>query len=424
MSLSERSMPSRRIAYLNSQYPALSHTFIEREIAAVRAQGWEVHTYSVRPCPSDQLRSVSMRAEAASTRVLLADKGRVAAASARLARRHPAAWAAAARCAVRAGYGTVKGRVWQGFYLAEAVLLHEWMREAGLRHVHVHMANVSADVARLVTVIGEAVDGPGSWSWSLTVHGYAEFQYVEQWDVPAKILSARGICAISDFTRSQLMRLTTPDQWSKIEVVRMSVDADAYAPPSRPRVRDGGPLRLVTVGRLVALKGIPTLVEAVQILAERGVPTVTRVIGGGEDMAALQEQVERAGLADSFLLCGPVGQDDLPAHYHWADVYVSPSFMEGLPVVLMEGMATGLPAVATNISGVPELVVDGVNGLLVRPGRADLLADALDRLAGDRVLREELGGRGRRTVLEEFVPQVTGPAMASFLERMRPAGDL
>ncbi|WP_116112802.1 glycosyltransferase family 4 protein [Austwickia chelonae] len=421
MPVVEKLTSSRRIAYLNSQYPALSHTFIEREIAAVRRQGWEVHTYSVRPCPPDQLASGTMRSEAASTRVILQDKAQVAAASARLIRNHPTAWAAAARCAVRAGYGTVRGRVWQGFYLAEAVLLHEWMREKGLRHVHVHMANVSADVARLVTVIGEAVDGPGTWSWSLTVHGYAEFQYVDQWDIPAKIRSARGICAISDFTRSQLMRLTTRDQWSKIEVVRMSVDADIYSLPPRPRNRSEGPLRLVAVGRLVALKGFPTLIEAVRILADRGIPTTARVIGGGEDMAALQEQIEQAGLADSFLLCGPVGQDDLPAHYHWADVYVSPSFMEGLPVVLMEGMATGLPAVATSIAGVPELVVDGVNGLLVRPGRADLLADALTQLAGAPQLREELGAQGRRTVLEEFVPQVTGPAMASFLERMHPA---
>ena len=118
----------------------------------------------------------------------------------------------------------------------------------------------------------------------------------------------------------------------------MSVDPQVYAPPQPPR-SGHGPLRLVTVGRLVALKGIPTLLEAVQLLAERGVATHTRVIGDGEDMAALRARVAAAGLTDSFELVGAVGQADLPPHYHWADAYVLPSFLAGLPTVLLEGMA-------------------------------------------------------------------------------------
>lgn len=409
--------PTRRIAYLNSQYPALSHTFIEREILALRDQGWEVHTFSVRPCPDSQLRSAAMRAEHATTRAILSDKKNVAEATRRLFTRHPRAFLAAARFAANAGYGTLKGHLWQGFYLAEAVVMHEWMRELGLRHLHVHMANVSADVARLVTVIGETVDGPGTWTWSVTVHGYAEFQYVDQWDIPAKIRSACGISAISDFTRSQLMRLTTTDQWDKIEVVHMSVDPDHYPPPEVPRTAEG-PLRLVTVGRLVALKGIPIVLEAIRLLQERGIPTVTRVIGEGEDLADLQELARSWDLEECVEFTGAVGQDDLPQHYHWADVYVLPSFLEGLPVVLMEGMSTGLPVVATGICGVPELVFDGRNGLVVRPGRADLLADALEQLARDPQLRDTLGARGRETVLAEFTPASTGPAMSDFLGRV------
>lgn len=406
----------RRIAYLNSQYPALSHTFIEREIAAVRDQGWQVATFSVRPCPPGQLKSRAMVTEFERTRVIQADKANAVAALGRLGGRHHAALAAASALAARSGDATMKGKTWQAFYLAEAVVLHEWLRDRGLRHVHVHMANVSADVARLVVAIGEAIDGPGTWSWSLTVHGYAEFQYVDQWDVPAKIRGALGIAAVSDFTRSQLMRLTTPDQWHKIEVVHMSVDPQTYAPPRSPRDHDG-PLRVITVGRLVALKGIPTLIDAILLLAARGVPTHARVIGDGEDMADLRRRVEAEGLTDSVELVGAVGQDDMPGQYQWADAYVLPSFMEGLPTVLMEAMATELPAVATNISGVAELVVDGDSGLLVRPGRADLLADAIERLARDPELRVRLGRGGRAAVLAEFTPATTGPAMAAFLDR-------
>ena len=404
----------RRIAYLNSQYPKISHTFIEREIAAVRAAGWDVRTFSVRPCPADQLKSQAMRAEFARTPVLLGDKRHVAGAVGRLARRHPSALATAGAVAARAGDDTPKGKTWQAFYLAEAAVLHEWLRAAGIRHVHVHMANVSADVARLACRIGCAIDGPGTWTWSLTVHGYAEFEFVEQWDVRAKIRDARGIAAISDFTRSQLMRLSTPEEWDKMRTVRMCVDPRAYAPPPTPRAHDG-PLRLITVGRIVALKGIPILLDAIRLLATRGITTHTRVIGDGEDLGALAERIAREGLADAVDLVGPVGQDDLPAHYAWADAYVLPSFMEGLPVVLMEAMATELPVVATNISGIPELVIDDVNGLLVRPGRADLLANALTRLAADPAERARLGRAGRASVLAEFTPAQTGPAMDDFL---------
>lgn len=407
-------VPAHRIAYLNSQYPAISHTFIEREVAALRANGWEVHTFSVRPCPPEQVTSAAMRADLAGTRTLLADKGVLARATADLARRHPGVLARAGALAARSGDATPKARLWQGFYLGEAVLLHSWMREAGLRHVHVHMANVSADVARLTTAIGELIDGPGTWSWSLTVHGFGEFQYVDQWDISAKIRQARGIAAISDFTRSQLMRLTTPDQWDKIVVVHQSVDPQRYAPPATPRQHDG-PLRLVTVGRLVALKGIPTLFEAVAMLRDRGIATQVRIIGDGEDGPALRETLRRRGLEGIVEMVGAVGQDELPAHYHWADAYVMPSYIEGLPVVLMEAMATGLPAVATQISGVPELVVDSRTGLLVRPGRADLLADALERLAADPRERHRMGEAGRRAVLDDFTPATTGPAMDAFL---------
>ncbi|MBW3084580.1 D-inositol-3-phosphate glycosyltransferase [Austwickia sp. TVS 96-490-7B] len=413
-------MPAiRRIAYLNSQYPAISHTFIEREVTALRDQGWQIDTFSVRPCPPQQAISAAMRAELSSTAVLLADKAVLARAVAEMAAHHPDVLSWAAGQAARVGDRTVRAKIWQGFYLAEAVLLHQWMRERGLRHVHAHMANVSADVVRLATMMGERIDGPGSWSWSLTVHGYAEFQYVDQWDIPAKVRQARGVAAISDFTRSQLMRLVGPEQWDKIEVVRMAVDPDRFAPPPAARNHDG-PVRLITVGRLVPLKGFPILVEAVSLLQSRGIAVQVRIIGDGEERADLQHRIDQAGLQGLVELVGPVGQDDLPAHYHWADVFVLPSFIEGLPVVLMEAMATELPAVASGITGIPELVVDQVNGLLVRPGRADQLADAIAQLAADQSLRTRMGQAGRRSILAEFTPRTTGPAMTAFLDRVIP----
>jgi glycosyltransferase involved in cell wall biosynthesis len=107
--------------------------------------------------------------------------------------------------------------------------------------------------------------------------------------------------------------------------------------------------------------------------------------------------------ADEIVMfLGAVGEEDLAEQYAWADVFCLPSMMEGVPVVLMEAMARGLPVVATQITGIGELVEDQTSGLLVRPGRADLLADALERVARDIDLRATLSREGYRRVTEEF----------------------
>lgn len=414
------------VAYLTSRYPALSHTFIEREVAALREQGTRVDTFSVRPWAPEDLKSRSMRAEAERTTVLLgADRSRaVPRAHAALARRRPGAYAAGLGRALRSGDDTAKARLWQCFYFAEAVLLHEQLRARGLRHVHAHFTNVAADVARLTVAIGRAIDGPGSpWRWSMTVHGPTEFENVDKVDLAAKVEDADAISVISDYARSQLMRLVDPSHWDKMSVVRMSVDAQAYPPPADGRVRAAGePLRLLDVGRLVPEKGAPVLLEALALLRDRGIATTTRIVGAGELEETLRRRVAELRLGDVELV-GPVGQDEIPAYYRWADAFVLPSFQEGLPVVLMEALATELPVVTTRIAAIPELVVDGVTGRVVPPGRADLLADALEQLARRPQDRTRLGRAGREAVLREFTPATTGPAMADFLAGVHPRTD-
>lgn len=410
-----------RVAYLVSQYPCLSHTFIEREVLGLRAQGVDVQTHSVRPCPESELRSAVMRDEAGRTPTLHGTSpADIAAAHAALARRSPAGYAAGLATAARGGRTAVKPKVWQGFYFAEAVVLYERLRASGVRHLHAHFANVACDVARIVTAIGRAEDGPDAgWRWSFTMHGPTEFEEVSAHDLPAKVEDADGVSAISDFCRSQLMRLVGPEHWAKIDVVHMTVDPEAYAPPPGRAVE--GPMDLLSVGRLVPEKGSPVLLEAVSLLRERGVDVHLRLVGGGPLADSLAADVARRGLESVVDLVGPVGQDDMPAEYRRADVFVLPSFQEGLPVVLMEALATELPVVTTRIAGVAELVVDGTNGRLVPAGRADLLADAVASLA-DPDTRAGFGAAGRRAVETAFTPLTQAPAMAEFLARVTPRG--
>ncbi|WP_345710882.1 glycosyltransferase, partial [Kineococcus glutinatus] len=315
---------------------------------------------------------------------------------------------------------TARSRTWQSFYLAEALVLLEELRRRGIRHLHVHFANGSADVARLVVAMGRALDGPqAGWRWTLSMHGPTEFEAVTAHDLPAKVRSAAAVACISDFCRAQLMRHSEPSSWPKLHLVRMGVDAARFTDASAERAqRPTGPLRVLFVGRLVPEKGPALLLDAVaELRRRRGAAAVElRVVGGGPLEDGLRRQVRAGGLGNAVSLLGPLANEELPPQYRWADVFCLPSFAEGVPVVLMEAMATGLPVVTTAIAGVPELVRDGENGLLVPPGRVDALVDALLALADDPRTRHRLGAAGRGRVVGEFDPALNADRLVAALQ--------
>lgn len=403
-----------RVAYLVSQYPAVSHVFIEREVLGLRARGVEVHTFSVRKPDPKTLHSQVMRDEAAATVVLQEDPKALALSNARVATRRLRPYATALKQALGSGERALKQRTWQVFYLAEAVKLYETMRERGLRHVHAHFANNGADIARLAVALGRAIDGPDAgWCWSFSMHGPTEFEEVTAFDLAAKTEQADGVACITDFTRSQLMRIVDPAVWPRLDIVHMSVEPERFAPPASREHE--GPLRVLDVGRLVPEKGGPVLVDAVGQLKDRGVDVQVRFVGAGDLMERLRADIAERGLDDRVELLGNRSQEEILEQYLWADVFVLPSFQEGLPVVIMEALSTQLPVVSTRINGIGELVVDGVTGRLLTPGRADLVADALEQLAADPELRQRLGAAGRQAVLDGYTTAQTSEQMEHFL---------
>ncbi len=410
---------NRRLAYLNSHYPAVSHTFIHREINALRAQGFEVHTFSIRGCDPADLKTAAMREENANTTVLLGgDVSLWLTSHLSLLRRHPFAWIKGIARALRSGDQNLKAKVWQLFYFGEAVVLHHEMDRRGLRHVHVHHANVGADVARLATTIGRSIDGNRSWIWTLTVHGSREFEISQQWDVPAKLADATAVSCISDFCRAQLMRHMARGGWDKLSIVRMSVDPEHFLPPSGGRDHDG-PLRVLSVGRLVDLKGLPMLLEALADLHHRGRRVQARIVGQGPTEADLRRQCQELAIEQVVTFTGAVGEDAIVEHFQWADVYVSASFLEGLPVVIMEAMSTALPVISTQVGAVSELITEGVSGLIIPPSTADAIYAALIRLYEDPGLRQRMGSAAREAVLAAYTPRTTGPAIAKFISEAR-----
>jgi glycosyltransferase involved in cell wall biosynthesis len=380
-----------RVAYLASRYPAVSHTFIAREVAGLRARGVEVDTFSVRAVgAADALAEDDRRSRATTTNLLpLGPRGALGLLATTL--RHPRAVAGLVAGAVR---GTGRFRPRGAAYALEAVVLHRHLRRRGIRHVHAHFANVAADVAALTTELGRRLGDEGR-TWSFTMHGPTELADVTGFALPWKVTEADGVLCISDFCRSQLMGLVTEAEWPKLHVVHCGVPLPAFAPVERA---GDGPLHVLCVGRLVPEKGQALLLEALRTLLDDGVAARLTLVGDGPRRADLERRAAELGLGDAVHFAGAVGQDEIRRHYVEADVFALPSFAEGVPVVLMEAMATGLPVVTTRIAGIPELVEDGVSGCVLPPGRVDLLAAALAELAADPERRRRMGAAGRAAV--------------------------
>jgi colanic acid/amylovoran biosynthesis glycosyltransferase len=403
-----------RVAVLCSRYPAVSHTFIQREVQALRREGVEVETFAIRRARPDEVLSEADRAEWAATYPILPPRAAdLLRAHGRALRRHPRAWLATLGRALALTPGTPRGTLWQLFYFAEAVVLWDRVRRRGIRHVHAHFADVASDVALLATTLGNRAY-VGGWTWSLGFHGPAQLYGVREHRVPAKIDDAAFVACVSDYLRSQLMMFVDPREWPKLHLVRTAVDPSSYAPDGRPRSNTG---RVLTVARLVRGKGVDVLLDALAVLDRRGVRPEAMLVGDGPERDRIARRAQELGLDERVALVGAVGQDEMRDHFAAADVFCLPSFSEGVPVVLMEAMAMQLPVVATRVTGVPELVEHGRSGVLVPPGRADALADALEKvLRAPIARRREMGAAGRERVTAEFTPDRSAKRLRKLFE--------
>ena len=382
-------MNRQPIAYLASEYPAISHTFIFREVQALRGQGFDVKTASIRRTQNAAKMTQAEKAEAEATfRIKNAPPGLALRAHLGLMLSAPGAYV---RMACKAGALALKspaGAFKALAYFAEAGILLHWLRREGVGHVHVHFANPAATVA-LIAAAGNTVP------FSLSVHGPDVFYNVGPNLLAGKVAAARFVRCISFFCQSQVMRLVPFREWPKFHIVRCGVDLGAYGVRAEP---DNDIPELLCVGRLVPVKGQHVLLQALGGLRRGGAQFHLTCVGDGPDRTSLEAHCRELGLDDAVTFTGAVGQDAVHAYYDRADVFVLASFAEGLPVVLMEAMAKGIPCVSTRIAAISELIEDAANGFLVHASDVEGLADRLGQLLADRPLRERLGIEARKTV--------------------------
>ena len=386
-----------RIAYLTGQYPEVSLTFILREVEGLRALGADVRTCSIRETPPEQHPGPAEKAAAASTfHVLKTARNPLPLLAAQSpALRMPRRYFGALALALRTRAPGLRALIYQLIFFVEATVLARHLKREKIDHLHNHFVFGSATVAMLAS---ELTGIP----YSFTLHGPADLLEPYRWRLDEKTARAEFVCVISHYARSQLMFFSDPAHWHKIRIIHCGVDPALYDRPAGPPLPARRPdeIRLVFVGRLAPVKGLRVLLEALAQLTEELPQLHLVLVGDGPDRANLEAAA--APLGDSVTFTGYLSQAEVAQAMQGADICVLPSFAEGVPVVLMEAMASRKPVVATQVAGVGELVEDGENGFIVPPGDMEMLADRIRTLAGDAKLRARMGAKGRARVCAEF----------------------
>jgi glycosyltransferase involved in cell wall biosynthesis len=378
-----------------SRFPAVTETFVLEEIRDLRARGVDVEVFPLFGASGGEVHA-AWRALAPHTHYHAALSWELLAAQAYWARRKPRAYLRAWWDALRATAPSRKLLVRAPAVIAKAALVARRVEALGVRHVHAHFATHPALAAWVVRALAGA-------SYSFTAH--AHDLYVDTAMLREKVADARFVVTISEFNRAFLERLCGPEAARKVHVVRCGVDLSTFEP--RPRRAPDVPT-FVCVASLRPYKGHAVLLDACRLLRDRGVRVRTLLVGDGELRRRLEARIAREGLAGMVKLLGARPHEEIPALLAGATAMVLPSVrardgqMEGIPVALMEAMAAGVPVVATRLSGIPELVVDGETGLLVPERDPAALADGMERLAGDPALGARLAAAARDAVAERF----------------------
>lgn len=402
----------RSVMYVVSRYPAVSHAFISSEIASLRRLGLDVQTIGLRRSDTADLLTPEDLAEYERTFALRP------VAPLHLLTEHAAALLSSPRNylrSLRSACHTRRGgreRLRRLGHFAQAVLAWRHCRRLNIRHLHAHFERPAADVAMMAAQLGGGADR--GWTWSFTAH--SPTQYMGDADVLAlKIRTASFVACVSHFGRGQLMSLVEHAQWEKLSVVRCGVDTHRFR---RTLPRAERATTVLTVARLEALKGHAVLLDALAKLRDDGISARAVLVGDGPQREALQLLGSQLGIGDRLHFVGSVGQDAISRHYQEADVFCLPSFIEGVPVVLMEAMAMEVPVVASRIMGIPELVEDGVAGLLFPAGSADGLASVLKEILGATAdARAALGRAGRDRVEQDFRIETSASLLAALFAR-------
>jgi len=400
-----------KIAYITGEYPRATDTFIQREVSNLRKHGLEVQTFSVRKPSLDHLVGEEQKAERARTDYLLPLNPLLLLwCHLSCLLKNPASYWQGVKLAWQTSQPGFKGGLYQLFYFLEAAVLAHRLRCQGIRHIHNHIATSSCTVAMLAAQIRGG-------TFSFTMHGPHIFFEPYRWRLDEKIRQAKFVSCISNFCRSQGMLFVSPDHWDKLRIIHCGVEPELFTPVNH----QGQGTHLLYVGRLAAMKGLPLLFEALSQLKARYPDVKLTVVGDGGEREEIKAIAQSLNLANQIDFVGYKSQTEVREYLQTSDIFVLPSFAEGVPVVLMEAMAAGVPVLTTQIAGVPELVTHGNSGWLVPPGNVASLTEGLAALIDDADLRNRFGKAGQDKVAAEFNVFLEAKKLADIFRQVAPS---
>lgn len=401
---------SSRIAYIVSRFPHLPETFILREMISLEQLGWQIELYPLiiqqQELIHHEARPWLARAHVVPWLSLDLVKSNVA----RL-RRRPQQYLSLFLRALWENIRSPKFLVRTLLLFPRAVWMADRFQEEGINHIHAHYATHPALVAWLINQLTGI-------SYSITVHAHDIF--VEKPMLATKLQDSVFVSAISEFNRQYLVNLFGPWVQQKTQIVRCGIDPAFYGSQNRDEIAAPEQLEIISIGSLQPYKGHVYLVRACVELQKRGIPFRCRIVGGGDLYPILERLIRENHLEESVELLGPRTQDEVSELLRTANCYVQPSVitssgkMEGIPVALMEAMASGLPVVATCISGIPELVRNGDTGWLVPPEDVTAIADSLSQIYSGPAEARRRATSGKKWVLDEFELSLNARRLASL----------
>lgn len=443
------------ILYLISEYPAISHTFILHEISALRKNQYRFNMYEHsnekkffftasihRPKNIDTM-GYDEKKEYTNTYYIfekLLFKGCIS--LCKLTIYSPKNFLKlvynAFRWCINSGPKSLPKAI---AYILEACLLNDFCKANNIKHVHVHFANAASTVAMLLSSMG-------SVSFSISAHGPDIFYNCNENLLAIKGSNATFIRCISHYCSSQFMRILQPLDWNKIHVVRCGVDIINYTSTmklkNKNRCNDDGDrsIKLVCIGRLCPAKAqvilLQSFLDLYESLDAQGIRVELTIVGGfsgkssilndnihtyifcGDNEYLLNKKLSndlrseiqpyRDIIKQSSIdtissivhFTGPVSHEEALNECSKADIFVLPSFAEGVPIVLMEAMSMGIPCISTRIAGIGELIEHNENGLLCHAGDSKSLTECMHRLVIDSNLRNKLGKAGQKTIFSTY----------------------
>lgn len=400
-----------RIGYLINYYPHLTTTFIYREVQALEALGFKIDVFSIWTPDTSALSPESRNLVDSTFYLFPVSWVKVFKTHFRFLIKKPALYLKTLFNLLTVPGESLKNRKRTLGHFLEAVCFSEEISRRGITHIHAHFAAGATSNAMIIARLL-------SLTFSFTAHNT---YFTDRILIREKTREALFISIISEFSKNYLLNFVPGENLGgKCHIVRCGVATQAI--PSMEKANRRKPPFILFVAQLAERKGALYLVKACEILAARDVRFSCIIAGDGPEREKLEKMVSETDIDKLVSFPGALYQEEVKKLLQTADIFALPCItsedgdMDGIPVALMEAMVMGIPVVSTHVSGIPELIRDGVSGLLVEEKDATALADSLQRLLENKELARETGENARKKITAEFDLGTNAARLASLFE--------